>query len=67
MWISLFADFAKAAGHAGTWGPGEVTQYCVHVRDVAQAVLFVLNAQLDGKIPDDDSGLCKFWTFAEMK
>jgi nucleoside-diphosphate-sugar epimerase len=59
-WVTLYRDLAKAAGHVGTWGPGEVTQYCIHVRDVAQAVLCVLDAQLQGKISKDNDGLCKF-------
>jgi nucleoside-diphosphate-sugar epimerase len=59
-WVTLYRDLAKAAGHVGTWGPGDVTQYCIHVRDVARAVLCVLDAQLQGKLSKDDNGLCKF-------
>ncbi|KAK3113847.1 hypothetical protein LTR53_008454 [Teratosphaeriaceae sp. CCFEE 6253] len=58
-WVPFFSGFAKAVGHAGTWGPGEVTQYCVHVKDVAQAVSCVLDAAQGGELGDDSSGFLR--------
>jgi len=58
-WVPIYSSFAKAAGHAGTWGPGEVSQYCIHVRDVAAAVLCVLKYLLEDPRRGGSSGLCE--------
>ncbi|KAK4555782.1 hypothetical protein LTR86_007002 [Recurvomyces mirabilis] len=58
-WVPFYSTFAKAAGHAGTWGPGEVSQYCIHVRDVAAAVLCVLEYLLEDATRGGSDGLCK--------
>lgn len=60
MWLPIFAEFARKCEHAGTWGPGEVTQYAIHVRDVASAVLFLLEAALDGRVKGGEDGLCEY-------
>ncbi|EME89537.1 uncharacterized protein MYCFIDRAFT_76882 [Pseudocercospora fijiensis CIRAD86] len=57
MWVPIFTELARKAGHAGTWGPGEVTQYAIHVRDVANVVILLLGAALDGKVKGGDDGL----------
>ncbi|KAK5130586.1 hypothetical protein LTR08_001905 [Meristemomyces frigidus] len=56
-WVPLYSNLAKAAGHADTRGPGEVSQYCIHVQDVALAVVCVLDALLEGKIRGGEDGL----------
>ncbi|KAF7189850.1 hypothetical protein HII31_08957 [Pseudocercospora fuligena] len=57
MWVPIFTEFARKAGHAGTWGPGEVTQYAIHVKDVASAVMMLLGAALEGKVKGGEDGL----------
>ncbi|KXT06095.1 hypothetical protein AC578_1301 [Pseudocercospora eumusae] len=57
MWVPIFTELARKAGHAGTWGPGEVTQYAVHVRDVAGAVMVLLSAALEGRVKGGEDGL----------
>ena len=60
MWLRIFLDYAKKIGYAGTWGPGRNIQNTIHVRDMADIVLFVFKAALEGKAAEGADGLCSF-------
>ncbi|KAF7798960.1 hypothetical protein EIP86_010189 [Pleurotus ostreatoroseus] len=57
LWLRIFLDYAKKIGYAGTWGPGRNIQNTIHVRDMADIVLFVFKAALEGKAAEGADGL----------
>ncbi|KAI0314301.1 hypothetical protein OF83DRAFT_1165265 [Amylostereum chailletii] len=57
LWVRVFLDVAKNAGHCGTWGPGEISQSNIHVKDMATAIVIVLDAALHGKAQEGADGL----------
>ena len=50
-------DTAKKAGYAGTWGPGANSMNNIHVKDVASAIICVLQTALEGKADEGAEGL----------
>ncbi|KAK7026849.1 hypothetical protein VNI00_015391 [Paramarasmius palmivorus] len=46
----IFLDLAKTTGYVGTWGKGHNGTNNIHVKDVAKAIRFLLEAALDGKV-----------------
>lgn len=51
-------DYAKRIGYAGTWGPGFNAQNTIHVRDMADAVLTIFKAAIEGRAEEGANGLC---------
>lgn len=58
LWLRIFLDYAKKIGYVGTWGPGRNIQNTIHVQDMAEIVLFVFRAALEGKAAEGAEGLC---------
>lgn len=56
-WIRVFSKL----GHAGTVGKGENYWNCVHVQDIADFYIFILDQALDGKADVGENG----WYFCE--
>ena len=52
-------DYAKRIGYAGTWGAGFNAQNTIHVRDMADAVLFIFKAAVEGRAEEGANGLCE--------
>uniref|UniRef100_A0A0W0FRM0 NAD-dependent epimerase/dehydratase domain-containing protein n=1 Tax=Moniliophthora roreri TaxID=221103 RepID=A0A0W0FRM0_MONRR len=46
--IKIVLNVAKSAGHAGTWGEGHNKISNIHVKDVANAIVVLLEAALQG-------------------
>ena len=59
-WARILLEFAKNAGHVGTWGPGLNTTSSIHVKDVASAILTVLVALVEGRADTGADGLCMY-------
>lgn len=59
LWLRIFLDYAKKVSYAGTWGAGLNGQNTIHVQDMADVVLFVLRAALDGKADEGAKGFCE--------
>ncbi|KZV72626.1 NAD(P)-binding protein [Peniophora sp. CONT] len=57
LWLRIFSQMAKNVGYSGTWGPGEISQGNIHVRDCASALVFLLEAALTGKAGEGRDGL----------
>ena len=60
VWVRAFLEFAKINGHSGTWGRGLNSINNIHVKDVASAVLIVLQAALEHRAYEGAEGSCKF-------
>lgn len=58
LWLRIFLDYAKKCGYAGTWGAGLNGQNTIHLKDMADAVLFVFKAALEGKADEGADGHC---------
>ncbi|THU83791.1 hypothetical protein K435DRAFT_688888, partial [Dendrothele bispora CBS 962.96] len=50
-------QLAREAGHVGTWGPGANKMVNCHVKDVANALLVILDAALQGTAEEGGEGL----------
>ncbi|KIY67803.1 NAD(P)-binding protein [Cylindrobasidium torrendii FP15055 ss-10] len=57
--VRIYRALFPAAGHAGTWGPGENQMTSVHVVDVASAITTLLKAMLEGRADEGKDGHCK--------
>ena len=60
MWLRIFSQMAKNVGYSGTWGPGEISQGNIHVKDCASALVLLLEAALAGKAGEGKDGLCEY-------
>ena len=59
-WVPIIVEHAIKAGHAGTWDTNEGSQSCIHVRDVAAAVMCILDNALKGKLAGGEDSLCTY-------
>lgn len=57
--IDLFLNTWKPIKYAGTWGPGHNSMNNVHVKDAANALLFILQAAIEGKTDEGAEGFCE--------
>ena len=60
LWLRIFLDYAKKVGYAGTWGAGGNIQNTIHVEDMADIMLFVYKAALEGKAAEGAEGFCAY-------
>ena len=56
-------DYAKRVGYAGTWGPGFNAQNTIHVQDLADAIMLIFKAALEGRADEGANGFCKWLAF----
>ena len=63
LWLRIFMDYAKRVGYAGTWGLGFNAQNTVHVQDLADAIMLVFKAALEGRADEGANGFCKGLVF----
>ena len=59
LWLRIFLDYAKKVGYAGTWGPGKNIQNVIHVLDMADIMMLVFKAALEGKADEGAQGFCQ--------
>lgn len=59
LWLRIFIDYAKRVGYAGTWGAGFNGQNTIHVRDMADVVLLVFKAAIEGRADEGANGFCE--------
>ena len=59
LWLRIFMGYAKQVGYAGTWGPGKNIQNTIHVLDMADIVLFVFKAAVEGRAAEGAEGFCE--------
>lgn len=52
----MHLGFTLAAGYAGTWGPGHNAMNNIHIKDVASAMIVMLNAALEHKADEGAEG-----------
>ncbi|THU95691.1 NAD(P)-binding protein [Dendrothele bispora CBS 962.96] len=55
--MRLYVRLAREAGHVGTWGPGANKNFNCHVKDVANALLVIFDAALQGTAEEGEEGL----------
>ena len=59
LWLRIFIDYAKRVGYAGTWGAGFNGQNTIHVRDMADVVLLIFKAAIEGHADEGANGFCE--------